>query len=36
MKIFHYQNVESKDADEGASKLKVRWLKSHSGSKNVL
>jgi len=26
MKIFHYQNVEAKDADEGASKLKVRWL----------
>jgi quercetin dioxygenase-like cupin family protein len=26
MKILHYQNVEAKDADEGASKLKVRWL----------
>jgi len=26
MKIFHYQNVEAKDAEEGASKLKVRWL----------
>ncbi len=26
MKIFHYENVEAKDADEGASKLKVRWL----------
>ena len=26
MKIFHYQNIEAKSADEGASKLKVRWL----------
>jgi len=27
MKIFHYQNVEAKNAEEeGASKLKVRWL----------
>jgi len=26
MKVFHYQNVEAKNADEGASKLKVRWL----------
>jgi len=26
MKIFNYQNVEAKNADEGASKLKVRWL----------
>jgi quercetin dioxygenase-like cupin family protein len=26
MKIFHYQHVEAKSADEGASKLKVRWL----------
>ena len=26
MKVFHYQNVESKNGDEGASKLKVRWL----------
>jgi quercetin dioxygenase-like cupin family protein len=26
MKVFPYQNVEAKDADEGASKLKVRWL----------
>jgi len=26
MKIFHYQEVEPKIAEEGASKLKVRWL----------
>jgi len=26
MKIFHYHDVKAKDADEGASKLKVRWL----------
>jgi quercetin dioxygenase-like cupin family protein len=26
MKVFPYQNVEAKNADEGASKLKVRWL----------
>jgi len=26
MKILHYQSVEAKNADEGASKLKVRWL----------
>jgi quercetin dioxygenase-like cupin family protein len=26
MKIFHYRDVEAKDAEEGASKLKVRWL----------
>jgi len=26
MKVFHYQSVEAKDADEGASELKVRWL----------
>jgi quercetin dioxygenase-like cupin family protein len=27
MKIFHYQKVEAKTAEEeGASKLKVRWL----------
>ena len=26
MKILHYQDVEAKNADEGASKLKVRWL----------
>ncbi|MEM2952812.1 MAG: cupin domain-containing protein [Candidatus Bathyarchaeia archaeon] len=26
MKIIHYSEVEAKDADEGASKLKVRWL----------
>jgi quercetin dioxygenase-like cupin family protein len=26
MRVFHYQNVEAKNAEEGASKLKVRWL----------
>ena len=26
MKIFHYQDVEAKDAEEGALKLRVRWL----------
>lgn len=26
MKILHYKKVEAKDAEEGASKLKVRWL----------
>jgi len=26
VKIFQYKGVEAKDADEGASKLKVRWL----------
>jgi len=26
MRVFPYTNVEAKDADEGASKLKVRWL----------
>jgi len=26
MKILHYQDVKAKDADEGASKLRVRWL----------
>ena len=26
MKVFRYQSVEAKSADEGASKLKVRWL----------
>ena len=26
MKILHYSEVEAKDADEGASKLRVRWL----------
>jgi quercetin dioxygenase-like cupin family protein len=26
MKLFHYQDVEAKSANEGASKLKVRWL----------
>jgi len=26
MKIFHYQNVEEKDVEEEASRLRVRWL----------
>ena len=26
MKIFHYRDVEAKDAGEGTSKLSVRWL----------
>jgi len=26
MKLSHYQDVEAKEANEGASKLKVRWL----------
>ncbi len=26
MKIFHYTDVEAKDAEGGSSKLKVRWL----------
>ena len=26
MKVFAYKKVEAKNADEGASKLKVRWL----------
>ena len=26
MKVFSYRNVEAKEADEGASRLKVRWL----------
>ena len=26
MKIFHYQNIKPKDAEEGASRLTVRWL----------
>jgi quercetin dioxygenase-like cupin family protein len=26
MKVAHYQNVEAKEANEGASKLRVRWL----------
>ena len=26
MKIFHYDTVKAKDAEDGASKLKIRWL----------
>jgi len=26
MKVFHYSKVQAQEADEGASKLKVRWL----------
>jgi len=35
MKIFHYRDVEAKDAGEGASKLTVRWLiTKETGAKN--
>ena len=26
MKVFQYKDVKAKEADEGASKIKVRWL----------
>jgi len=26
LKIFHYTDVEAKDAEGGSSKLKIRWL----------
>lgn len=26
MKIFHYNEIEAMEAEDGASKLKVRWL----------
>jgi quercetin dioxygenase-like cupin family protein len=26
MELFHYDTVKAKDADDGASKMKVRWL----------
>jgi len=26
VKVFSYQNIEAKEAEEGTSKLKVRWL----------
>lgn len=26
MKTFHYSKIQAQEADEGASKLKVRWL----------
>jgi quercetin dioxygenase-like cupin family protein len=26
MELFHYKDVEAKDAEKGASKLTVRWL----------
>ncbi len=26
MKVFHYTDVEAKEADDGAKKLKVRWV----------
>lgn len=26
MKLFHYRDVEAKSAEEGASRLRVRWL----------
>ena len=35
MKIFHYTNVEAKDAGAGTSKLNVRWLITKEiGAKN--
>ena len=35
MKIFHYTDVEAKDAEGGSSKLKVRWLiKRETGADN--
>jgi len=26
MKIFHYGTIKAKDAEDGASKVKIRWL----------
>jgi quercetin dioxygenase-like cupin family protein len=35
MKVFPYKDVEAEEADEGASKLKVRWLITKDiGAKN--
>ncbi len=35
MKVFHYKDIEAKEADEGASKLRVRWLITKDlGAKN--
>jgi quercetin dioxygenase-like cupin family protein len=35
MKVFHYENVKAIDAEEGASKLKVRWLiTTETGAEN--
>ena len=35
MRIFHYDAVKAKDAEEGASKLKIRWLiTKEMGAKN--
>lgn len=35
MKVFPYKDIEAKDADEGASKLRVRWLITKDiGAKN--
>jgi len=35
MKVFPYREVEAKDAGEGASKLKIRWLITREiGAKN--
>ena len=35
MEIFHYRDVEAKDAEEGASKLRVRLLiTKEMGAKN--
>jgi quercetin dioxygenase-like cupin family protein len=35
LKIFHYNDVEAKDAEGGSRKLKVRWLiTKETGAKN--
>jgi quercetin dioxygenase-like cupin family protein len=37
MKVFHYENAEAIDAEEGASKLKVRWLiTKETGAENFV
>jgi quercetin dioxygenase-like cupin family protein len=35
LKIFHYTDIEAKDAEGGSSKLKIRWLiTKETGAKN--
>jgi quercetin dioxygenase-like cupin family protein len=37
MRIFHYTDIKAKDAEEGASKLKVRWLiTKETGAENFV
>ena len=37
MEVFHYENVEAIDAEEGASRLKVRWLiTKETGAENFV